>query len=403
MGGCVSTSHTRVVPHRRKYTLRSRKCRGKISTNMCDAPIKRPSDAGSRISVSEFVQIDIEKGGTTTCRRSLHWNHVDGNGVYQEEAWFDSVSIIESDQSDDDFSSVFGDGKKLSISNIFPSAPMLRPQAGLLVPCVSGEKEAPGTWSAISPSVFRVRGDSYFRDKQKTTAPGYCPYTPFGADMFSCPKKINHIAQHLELPSVKGNGKLPSLLIVNIQMPTYTPSMFLGDSNGEGISLVLYFKLSEDIDAEVPSDFVETFRRLVDNDSESLKGLTKEAAVPYRERLKILAGVVNPDDLQLSSAERRLLNAYKDKPVLTRPQHEFFKGPGYFEIDIDVHRFSFVSRKALESLRERLKLGILDLGLTIQAQTPEELPEKVLCCMRLNKIDFVNRGQIPKLMTMSDD
>ena len=66
-------------------------------------------------------------------------------------------------------------------------------------------------------------------------------------------------------------------------------------------------------------------QRLVDNDSESLKGLTKEAAVPYRERLKILAGVVNPDDLQLSSAERRLLNAYKDKPVLTRPQHEFFK------------------------------------------------------------------------------
>jgi len=80
MGGCVSTSHTRVVPHRRKYTLRSRKCRGKISTTMCDAPIKRHSDVGRRISVSEFVQIDIEKGGTTTCRRSLHWNHVDENG-----------------------------------------------------------------------------------------------------------------------------------------------------------------------------------------------------------------------------------------------------------------------------------------------------------------------------------
>ena len=45
-------------------------------------------------------------------------------------------------------------------------------------------------------------------------------------------------------------------------MPTYTPSMFLGDSNGEGISLVLYFKLSEDIDTEVPTDFVETVRVL---------------------------------------------------------------------------------------------------------------------------------------------
>jgi len=62
-------------------------------------------------------------------------------------------------------------------------------------------------------------------------------------------------------------------------------------------------------------------QRLVENESEKLKG----SSVGFRERLKILAGVVNPDDLQLSAGERRLLNAYKDKPVLTRPQHEFFK------------------------------------------------------------------------------
>ncbi|XP_056687310.1 protein ENHANCED DISEASE RESISTANCE 2 isoform X2 [Spinacia oleracea] len=399
MGGCVSTTHSRVAPHRKKYTRRSRKCRGKLSTIIGDAPIKRKSvsDTGSRISVSEFVQIDFEKGGTTTCRRSevsnksfhltqVHWNHVDENGVCQEEAWFDSVSILES-ESDDDFISVFG------------GAHMLRPQAGLLIPCANGDEKAlPGSWSAISPSVFRVRGESYFKDKQKHVAEGYCPYTPIGVDLFACSQKISHIAQHIELPTAQGNSKLPPLLIVNIQMPTYAPSMFLGDSDGEGISLVLYFKLSDKIDQEIPSDFIDSIKRLVDNESEKLKSV-----VPYRERLKILSGVVNPEDLQLSSTEKRLLNAYKDKPVLSRPQHDFFKGPDYFEIDIDVHRFSYVSRKALESLRERLKAGILDLGLTIQAQKPEELPEKVLCCMRLNKLDFVNCGQIPTLMTLNDD
>ncbi|KAH9626167.1 hypothetical protein KSS87_017691 [Heliosperma pusillum] len=414
MGGCVSTSHSRVAPHRKKYTRRARKGHGKISTPICDAPIKRLSDAGSRISVSEFVQIDFEKGGTTTCRRSevsnksfhvtqVHWNHVDENGICQEEAWFDSVSILDS-ESDDDFSSVFGDGKLLNMSSLWAGSQLIRPQAGLLVPCADNEKGAPvGSWSAISPSVFRVRGETYFKDKQKSTAPGYCPYTPIGADLFACSQKISHIAQHLELPSVQGNGKLPSLLVVNIQMPAYSPSMFMGDIDGEGVSLVLYFKLSDKIDEEIPSEFVESIKRLVDNETEKVKGFSKESLVPYRERLKILAGVVNPDDLQLSSAEKRLLNAYKDKPVLSRPQHEFFKGPDYFEIDIDVHRFSYVSRKALESLRERLKLGILDLGLTIQAQKQEELPEKVLCCMRLNKLDFVNHGQVPTLMTVNDD
>ncbi|XP_024978166.1 uncharacterized protein LOC112515523 isoform X2 [Cynara cardunculus var. scolymus] len=212
-----------------------------------------------------------------------------------------------------------------------------RPRAGLLIPCCTDEKPTPGCWSAIDPSSFTLRGENYFKDKSKRPAPSYCPYTAFGVDLFVCPKKINHIAKHIELPTLKGEGDLPPLLIVNIQLPSYSAQMFLGDSDGEGVSLVLYFKLSETYKKDTPPSFLESI-----------------------------------------------------------------KGSNYFEIDLDIHRFSYIARKGLDAFRERLKDGIMNLGLTIQAQKPEELPEKVLCCLRLNKIDFVNHGQIPTLVAADE-
>nr|XP_010934393.1 uncharacterized protein LOC105054551 isoform X1 [Elaeis guineensis] len=286
-------------------------------------------------------------------------------------------------------------GEGHAAATLFSSKAILeRPLAGSQVPFCLAEKKILDSWSWIEPSTFRVRGEHHYRDKKKEFAPNYAAYYPIGVDVYLCQQKINHISRFVELPIFNTFGKLPAILVVNVQVPLYHATIFQSETDGEGMSFVLYFKLSENYSKELPSPFLDSIRRLIDDETERVKGFTMDTIVPFRERLKILGRVANLEDLPLSAAERKLMHAYNEKPVLSRPQHDFYSGENYFEIDLDMHRFSYISRKGFETFLDRLKLCILDVGLTIQGNKAEELPEHILCCVRLNGLDYNNYHQL---------
>lgn len=81
--------------------------------------------------------------------------------------------------------------------------------------------------------------------------------------------------------------------------------------------------------------------------------------------------------------------AVGQKPALTGTKlvQKYYRGQGYFEVDIDISS-SAIANRILGLVRGVSKTLVVDIGITIQGETEEELPEAILCHTRFNRVEL---------------
>ena len=58
---------------------------------------------------------------------------------------------------------------------------------------------------------------------------------------------------------------------------------------------------------------------------------------------------------------------------MTRPQHRFYSGLNYLEVDLDVHCYAYLARRGLHRLFPRMVSGTFDFGFVIQVNLQASL------------------------------
>lgn len=81
-------------------------------------------------------------------------------------------------------------------------------------------------WRADTCAVAYIVSIGSCRDRKKVPAPDLAIFEPCGADLFLSSKKIDHVAQFVELPFQglpKRPDSIPNLLIMNLQVSEADP------------------------------------------------------------------------------------------------------------------------------------------------------------------------------------
>lgn len=175
------------IKSKAKHLYKSCKLRRKVAPSIIVASLDNTVEEGyaGYVNIQEFVALNFQDTQTAIFRRS-------DIQISQDEEWFDSLSVIDSDPDEDfisltDYATSYGQEvdshKVLQTGSLDPLSLakanettfyetiisglskryLCNPRAGFLIPRSSLEKPVQGSWCDVAPSAFKLRGENYLR------------------------------------------------------------------------------------------------------------------------------------------------------------------------------------------------------------------------------------------------
>lgn len=229
-------------------------------------------------------------------------------------------------------------------------------------------------WASPPGHLFNLRSQNYFTKRLKSPAADYL-LSPAGMDWLKSPSKLdnvlsrpdNRVGQALRQAQAQHNSLKSFIFAVNLQVP-----------GKDHHSAVFYFFTDEPIQSG------SLLNRFIESDD------------AFRnQRFKLVNRIVKGPWIV-----KKTVGNYSACLLGKALTCNYHRGPNYFEIDVDI------GSSAIANAILRLALGYvtsvtIDMGFVVEAQTEDELPEKLIgavrvCQMEMNAATFVDAPNAPR-------
>jgi len=212
-------------------------------------------------------------------------------------------------------------------------------------------------------------------------------------DGFYTKCKLHNLMQYgyIELPKPTEGWSEPyaEFLVVNQMIPLrFKSNLFTSaEADGETLNLVTYIRfppaLGQDWRGdEEPCNAEQLLKRFL---------IRADQDANIAHCFKEIGLVLNTDDFKrsLPRALSTLLR-FNGKPVLTRPQHRFYRPPdnSYFAVDLDGHQYTLTTRTAIANVIRHIPSLQLGYGMVVEARKEHEMPERMIFAAKLLHLSF---------------